>query len=146
MDLTKEELLGSIQRLHKQRKQMAAEVSAAREELANRNDDLPAWGELQTASQAVKLAASKLNDQRDNDEEWQRRYQIVRDLGADLDAVEESLSEMLTLYMIKTKKKHVHAEPSDESSTDREIKVVAKLGRKVPNNTSLFDQDTEEES
>jgi hypothetical protein len=146
MDLSKEEILGNIQRLNAQRKEKRSKLSSAREQLKDRDEQLSAFEELKTAVANVKIIGAKLNDQRDADETWQNYMNGMKDAQADLDAIEDSLSEMLLLYMMKTKRKAVHADPDEPTEVDREIKTVARLGKKVPANVSLFDEPEKTEN
>jgi predicted nuclease with TOPRIM domain len=138
-DISKEEILGNIQRLNATRREKVQKLYDAKQKLYDRDHQLPAWKELETLNDKATLAAARLNEQRDADDTWKDRKSKVKECEEDLNAVDDSLSNMLLLYTIRTEKKAVHANPDEPEQIDREIKIIAKLGKKVPANLSLFD-------
>ena len=141
MGLSKEEIIGNIQRLYSERKKKARLLATAVEMRQERDEALPAFDDLQKANEDAKLAASKLNEQRDADSTWQERNHHVTEARADLSTTDDALSEMLVLWQTKTKQKHVHADPNESASVDHEIKTTAKIGKKASANVSMFDQE-----
>ncbi len=138
--MSKEEILGHIQRLRSDRKKKARLLAAAIEARKERDENLPAFDEMQKASEQAQLAADKLNNQRDADSTWQDLNASVKDASDDLKIVDSSLSEMLVQWQLQTGNRQVHADPNESRAVDHEIKTVAKIGKKVPANVSLFDK------
>lgn len=143
MDQSKEEILGSIQRLNTKAKQKSADLKSQREKLKDIDDELPAKKILIDLQAKANAEMERLKEQRGKSEEWRSQNAIVLESKADLEMTLESLSNNLVLYMVKTSKKAVHAYASDPAAIDREIVVTAKIGTKVPANLSLFEQEIE---
>lgn len=142
MDLSKEELLGSIQQKHQQLKEKRAFRREAALDLKNRTAELPAFKELEQAKQTVKIAQDKLNAQCDEDETWLGYSVALDNATKEVDDLADLLSELLVLWTAKTKSKAVHADLGDPVSVDRAIEFRAKVSsKKVSANLSLFDEE-----
>lgn len=138
MDMSKEEILGSIQQLSARRKQAAAEVTDADSARQSRKENLPSYESLSQAMSDRSAAVERLKSEAASDEEYTRLNRQLEEAKEKLAEVESSLSNMLVLYTVKTNSKTVHAEADEDASFDREIKIEARLGKKVPAQTSLF--------
>lgn len=139
MDLSKEEIIGNIQRLNAQRIQAAAMLKDASRELGIVLREQPAHQQLEDARKEVARLKQLLSDQAIKDERYEQANGIFQDRRDTFNTIESSLSEMLLLYTAKTGKKSVHADPDEPNSVDRMINFSASVGKKVPANLSLFD-------
>lgn len=139
--MEKQELVAHIANIEQKRKAASAKVRTALEMVQERVQELPAYADLEKAKEQIRLIAARLNEQKDQDENFLSLDRNLQEASSGLHDLEESLSDALVAYAIATKSKSVHADPDEPESVDREIKFKARLGKKVPAQLDLFEQE-----